>query len=86
MELNDQDGQWNAARDTRQEEEVVCAERVRIVKAQRICCLEHGVQTVVLLDVQGTLAGVKLELSIELDLEGAEAIGQKFLEIRELKS
>lgn len=82
MEINPTDGQWHRSSETRQEEDVVAAERVRIIKAQRICCLEHGVQTVVLLDVQGRIAGIPLELTVELTLEGAEQIGQKFLEIR----
>lgn len=84
MEIDGQDGVWNGSEEVRHEEDVICAERVRIVRAQRICCPEHGVQTVVLLDVRGTIAGIPLELTIELDLDGAEAIGQKFLEIRSL--
>lgn len=84
MDIDNTDGQWSAASDVRHEEDVICAERVRITRAQRICCPEHGVQTVVLLDVQGRIAGIPLELSIELDLDGAEAVGQKFLEIRGL--
>lgn len=64
--------------DTRHEEEVVVAHRVRVVRAQRICCLEHGVSTQIHLDVQGRIAGIPLELTIELDPPSALALAERF--------
>jgi hypothetical protein len=84
MEIENPDGQWHANGEVRHEEDVIAAERVRIIRAQRLCCPDHGVQTVVLMDVQGQIAGIPIELTVELTLESAETVGQKFLEIRGL--
>jgi hypothetical protein len=81
----DQDPQWQSSDGTYSEADVLVAEQVRIIRCQRMCCPEHGITTVSLTTIEGMLGGIPISVTFELDIESAEAIARKYLELREAK-
>lgn len=72
--------EWAEADGTLGADQVLQAEQVRVVTASRICCVEHGVTRVVLMEVAGQIMGIPLIVPIELSLNGARALAEALLE------
>jgi hypothetical protein len=74
------DADWAEADGTLGADQVLQAEQVRVVTASRICCIEHGVTRVVLMEIAGEIQGIPLMIPIELSLKGAKALAEALLE------
>lgn len=76
-------GDWQPASGTLPEEDVIVLSWCAVTRAQRLCCPEHGVTTVALLEWVGEIMGITLGGVLEMSLEAAEATGRALANVRE---
>ena len=73
-------GDWEPADGTMREDEVIALQSCAVVTATRMCCPEHGVTHVVLLEFVGDIMGITIGGKLELSLETAGHVSQALQE------
>lgn len=71
---------WESTEGTKSEDDVIRVVRCRIVQASRMCCPEHGISQVTLMEIVGVIAGIPIEMTLELSKENAGRVGEVLVE------